>query len=81
MNEKHPFKRVRFDEDSALSNSTDVTNLLINEFKISMETTGGDAFWINGKNEIHNKSIHNMVRSGLIDSNQHEKNGTVQQRH
>ena len=37
-----------------------------------METTGGYASWINGKNERHNRIVHNMIRSGLIDSNQHE---------
>ena len=36
-----------------------------------METTVGDASWLNVKNEIHNRSIHNMERSGLLDSNQH----------
>ena len=34
----HP---VRVDEDGALENSTDVTKLFVEEFKISMETTGG----------------------------------------
>ena len=77
VNEQHPCKRVRVDEDSALEKSIDVKNLRIEEFKISMETTGGDASWINGKNERHNRSIHNMVRSGLLDSNQHEKNGAM----
>ena len=37
-----------------------------------MGTAGGDASWINGKNEIHNRIIHNMVREGLLYSNQHE---------
>ena len=37
-----------------------------------MENTGGDASFINAKNEIHNRSIYNMVRSGLLDSNEHE---------
>ena len=36
-----------------------------------METTGGDAYWIDGKNERHNRIIHNMVRSVLININQH----------
>ena len=48
MNNMH--KIVRVDEDSALSNSTDVTNLLIDKFKTSSETTGGDASWLNGNN-------------------------------
>ena len=81
LNEKHPCKHVRVDEDSALENSTDIINLLVDEFKTDMETTGVDASWLNGKDEIHNISIHNMVISGLLDSNQHEKNGDAHQRH
>ena len=45
----------------------------VDEFNISMETTGGYASWINESNKKHNRTINNMVRSGLIDSNQHEK--------
>ena len=45
--------------------------------KISMETTGGDESCINVKNEIHNKIIHNMVGSGLLGSDKHEKNGDM----
>ena len=37
-----------------------------------IETTGGDASFLNGKNEGHNRIINNMVRSGLLESNQHE---------
>ena len=70
-----------FDEDGALANSTYVTNLIFDDFNISMETTGGNESWINENNEIHKRIIHNMVRAGLIDSNQHEKNGSVNQRH
>ena len=54
-----------------MENSTDITNLIIEEFKISMETTSCDASCINGKDERHNRSIYNMVRSGLMDNNQH----------
>ena len=56
-----------------LENSTDVTKLIVDEFKISMDTNGGDASWLNGKTEIHNRIIHNMVREGILGSNQHEK--------
>ena len=69
------------DEYGASENSTYVTNLIVYDFNIYMETTGGDVSWINKKNERNNIIIHNMVRSGLIDSNKHEKNGAVQQRH
>ena len=46
-----------------------------------MENTGGDTSWLNVNNEIHNIIIHNMVRVGLIEVNQHEKNGFMQQIH
>ena len=46
-----------------------------------METTGGDLSWLNVKNERHNISIHNMVISGHLDSNQHTKDEVVNQRH
>ena len=54
INEQHPCKLERVNEDSALSNSIDATNLLVGEFKISMETTCGDEYWLNGNNETHN---------------------------
>ena len=81
LNEQHPRKRVRVYEYSALENSTYITNLIVDEFKISMETTGDDASWINGNNEIHNRSIHNMIRAGLLDSNKYEKKCADQQKH
>ena len=70
-NEQHPCKHVRVDENGVLENSTDVTNSIIEESKISMETTGGDASRINGHNKRHNRSIHIMIRKDLIESNQH----------
>ena len=60
------------DEDGALEKSTDVTNPRVDNFNVYMETTGGDASWLNGKNERHTTSIHNMVREGLLESNKHE---------
>ena len=44
--------------------------ILVDEFRIAMETTVGDASWINGNNEIHNRIIHSLVREGLLDSNE-----------
>ena len=46
-----------------------------------MENTGGDASWLNKNNEIHNRSIHNMVREVPHENNQKSKNGAMQQRH
>ena len=61
-NEQHPCKHVRVDEDGALSKSTDITSLLIDDFNISVETSDGSKSWLNGKNERHSRIIHNMVR-------------------
>ena len=36
-----------------------------------METTGGDASWPNGNNDINNTSIHNMVGVYITYINQH----------
>ena len=41
-NEQHPCKCVRVDEDVTLANSTDVTNFLVDDFNIYMETNGVD---------------------------------------
>ena len=49
-NEQHPYKFIRVDEYGALEKSTDVNNLILEELKISKETTGGGAYWINGNN-------------------------------
>ena len=49
-NEHHPYNFLRVDEYGALENSTDITNLLVDALKISMETTGGDASFINVNN-------------------------------
>ena len=68
---------MRVDEDGALSKSTYITNLLDDDFSISMETTYGDASWINVNNESHNKIIHGMIIAGLIYSNQNFKNVVV----
>ena len=71
-NEQRPWKRVRVGEYGSLENSTYVTNLLVDKFNISVETTCGDASYINVNNEQHSRSIHNIVRADLIDSNQYE---------
>ena len=72
MNEQHPCKHIIVNENSALEKSTDVAKLLVDDFKIFMESTGGDASCLNGNNKRKNISIHNMVRSALLHSNQHE---------
>ena len=63
---------MRVDKYGALSNSTDVTRLLVDDFIIYIETTTVDALCLNVNNERNNRSIHNMVIAGLIGSNKHE---------
>ena len=46
-----------------------------------METTGGDASWLNGKNLRHNIIIHNTEREALLILIKIKTNGVVQQRH
>ena len=72
---------MRVNKDAALEKSTYVTNFIVDEFSISTENTGGEASRINGKNEINNRRIQNMVRVGILYINQHEKNGVVQREH
>ena len=63
-----------------LEKSTYVTKLIVDEFRISMKSIGGDASWLNGRNEQNNRSIHNMVMVGILHRNIHEKNSIVQQK-
>ena len=49
-NEQKPCRRIIVDEYGALENSTDVTNLLVEEFNISMENTGDGLYWFNVNN-------------------------------
>ena len=42
--------------------------MLLKEFKITAQTTGGYSSWINGKSERHNQTINNMTRTALYDS-------------
>ena len=72
---------MRVDEDFALESSTDVTNLIVDDYIIYMENTGGGESWLNGNNERHNIIIHNVVREGLIYSNKHKKNVALQHKY
>ena len=72
-NEKNPSICFRYHEDVSLSKSIDVTKLLVDDFRISMETNGGDASWINGNNKQHNRIIYNILKEIILDSTQHEK--------
>ena len=71
-NEQNTWKLERVNEYGALEKSTNVTNLLVDELSITMEATGGDVLWINVNIERKNISIDTMVRSGIIENNQHE---------
>ena len=58
---------MRTDEDGALARSSEFTSMLLDEYRITLQTTGGFASWLNSKNERQNQTIHNMTRAGIID--------------
>jgi hypothetical protein len=58
---------IRVDEDGALANSSEFCDFLFQR-KISLETTGGYASFLNGKIEHHHCTIAQMVRSMLLNS-------------
>ena len=68
---------MRVYEDGALENSTDVTNLLIDDFNISMETTGGDVSWLNINNEKHPCKRVIVDEYGTLENSTHLTNFLV----
>jgi hypothetical protein len=58
---------IRVDEDGTLANSSEFCNFILQR-KISLETTGGYASFLNGKIERHHRTIAQMVRSMLLNS-------------
>jgi len=60
-------ENVRVDEDGALAKNSEFSNFLINH-KISLQTTGGYASFLNGKVERHHRTIAQMVCSLLLNS-------------
>ena len=71
-NEKKPCRLVRVDKYGDLEKLTDITNRLVDELSISMETTYSGASWVNGNDKLYKRIINNMVREYLIVSIQHE---------
>ena len=71
-NEQHTCKHKIVGDDGTLEISTDVTDLLVDDLNIALENTGLYASCIRGKNEVHNKIIHNTVRASFLEITQHE---------
>ena len=67
LDDKKP-QFIRCDEGGEVIRSEDFCKMLLDEFKITAQTTGGYSSWINGKAERHNQSINTMTRAALIDS-------------
>ena len=59
---------IRSDEGGEVIKSEDFCQMLLKEFQITAQTTGGYSSWINGKSERHNQTINNMTRTALYDS-------------
>eukprot|EP00957_Ditylum_brightwellii_P125475 9564392-Ditylum_brightwellii.AAC.1 len=61
-------KCIRTDEDGALAHSSEFTSMLLDDFQFPLESTGGYASWLNGKNKRINETINKVVRTQLLDS-------------
>ena len=57
---------IRCDEGGEVTRSDDFCKMLLTEFNITVETTGGYASWINGKAKPHNQSINIMTCTVLL---------------
>jgi len=60
--EKRPAKTIRVDEDGALARNYEFTQLLIDD-RLTLETTGGYASFLNGKVERPHRTIADMTRA------------------
>ena len=60
------------DEDWSLTNSTDITNILVNKFKTLMDTTGGCDSCLSVNKNHYSRIIHNVVIAVPLDINQGE---------
>lgn len=65
----HHTHTIWVDEDGALANSAEFTNLLTEKYHINMKTTGGYTSWLNGKDEKTHDTIKNFISAALLDSN------------
>ena len=68
------------DEDGSFSNSKDVTNLIVDKFKITTKTTGGYASWINGKTNDKPEEYTTWLEEVLLTIINMKANGFVQQK-
>ena len=66
-NQDNKFALIRVDEYGALEKSSDFMNIFHN-MNIIVQTTGGDAYFINGKSESLNKILANPTRALLLNS-------------
>ena len=65
QDKKFPFTRV--DEDGAPARYSEFMKTCHN-MNIIVQTAGGDAYYLNGKNESPNKKLSNILRSLLLNS-------------
>lgn len=67
-NQGHQVKYVRFDEGGELARSHEINSMLVEEFQIIMQTTGGYASHLNGAVERGNRTDADTVRSMLYSA-------------
>ena len=70
-NQDKKVELIQVDEDGALAISSEFMKTFHN-MNIIFQTTGVDAFSINGKSEINNKTLANITRALLLKSS-HKK--------
>ena len=70
-NKDKTFALIRVDEDGALARSSELMKTCHN-MNIIFQTKGRDSYSLNGKNEIPNKTLHNITRYILLKSS-HKK--------
>ena len=70
-NQDKKFALIRVDEDGALARSSEFMRTCHN-MNIIVQTTGGDASSLNGKNESPNKTLANITKAHFSNSS-HKK--------
>ena len=71
-NQDNKIAFIRFDEDGELTRSSEFMKTFHN-INIIVQTTGGDASYLNGKSESPNKTLDNITRYLLLNSSHNKE--------
>lgn len=64
-----PTHRVKIYQGGKLSRSSEVYELIHDDFQWGLQTAGGFLSWLNGKVETHIRTLENMERLTCYDAN------------